>query len=252
MAVLNAGFEPVGVVMGAVFVQVLRPTGCRGVWPKTELEPLIYPDYEQALRDAWQSAIDHLEAEAVEAGADGVVGISVRQQAAGGLSVDNAAVRGMQQVLQLRLVGTGVRVRGGSRVERPFLSMLSMDDTLKLLLRGWAPSAIAVGISAVHVHGWAASPVMRGTRWSNAEMAVPTAGMALARARAEDEVRRSLTAARAEGTVASDVQVTRSAQSCGGGQGMLIEGFIMGTGIVRYRDPVATLSAVRNLSPSAP
>jgi len=70
--------------------------------------------------------------------------------------------------------------------------MLSMQDTLRLLLRGWVPSGIAVGVSAVQVHGWDASPSMRGVRFSNAEMEVPTAGMALARARAEHEVRQAL------------------------------------------------------------
>jgi hypothetical protein len=126
--------------------------------------------------------------------------------------------------------------------------MLSMEDTLKLLLRGWVPSGIVVGISAVHVHGWAASPFMRRTMLSNSEMEVPTAGVALARVRAEHEIRRSLTTTRAEGTVAAQVQVTRSAQSCGGGRGMLIEGFMLGTGVVRYLDPVVAVSAVRDLA----
>lgn len=247
LAVLEAGFEPAGVVMGAVGLQIIRPTGCRGWGPKTGTEPLIFPEYEQALRDAWLSVIGRLEAEATKVGAHGVAGVSVRQQGFSGPSADNPAVRGQQQVLQLQLVGTAIRVRGEVPLERPFLSMLSMDDTLKLLLRGWVPSGIAVGISAVHVHGWASSPYMQRVVFSNAEMTSPTAGMALARTRAEREVRRALVATRAEGTVASTVQVTRSAQSCGG-QGMLIEGLMMGTGVVRYRDPVVPLSAVRNLS----
>jgi len=234
--------------MGAIGLQIIRPTGCRGLRPKTGTEPLIFPEYERTLMGAWESVIGRLESEAAKVGAHGVVGVSVRQEASDGLTINNSALRGSQQVLQLQLVGTGVRVRGAPPLRRPFLSMLSMEDTLKLLLRGWVPSGIAVGISEIHVHRWASSPFMSGTLLSNAEMGVPTAGMALARARAEHGMRQSLTAARAEGTVASQVQLTRSAQSCSGGQGMFIEGFIMGTGVIRYRDPVVGVSAVRNLS----
>ena len=81
-------------------------------------------------------------------------------------------------------------------------------------------------------------------------MSVPTAGMALARRRAEDEVRRALAATAAEGSVAADVSFTRTSQSCGGGQGVLIEGRVVGTGVVRYRESVLALSAVRDLSGS--
>lgn len=140
------------------------------------------------------------------------------------------------------------RVPGVAPLVCPFLSMLSMDDTLKLLLRGWVPSGIAIGVSTVHVHGWAATPWRRGRLTQNMEMTAPTAGMALARNRAEDAARRSLVATRAEGLIAADVEVTRAQQSCGGGQGMLIEGQVAGTGVVRYRDPVVTLSAARNLT----
>jgi uncharacterized protein YbjQ (UPF0145 family) len=247
-AVMSAGFDAVGVVMGAIGMQLVRPTGCRGFGFKTEMEPLVFPDYEQALRESWRLVAERLESEAAAVGAHGVVGVGVRQASSAGLSSDNPAVRASQQVLQLQLVGTAVRVRGEAPLPTPFLSTLSMDETFKLLLRGWAPAGIAVGISAVHVHGWAASPLIRGTLLKNAEMAVPTAGMALARTRAEVDVRHSIADAKAQGVVGAEVRLDHSGQSCGGGQGMLIEGFVMGTGVVRYREPVVAVSAVRNLS----
>ena len=36
------------------------------------------------------------------------------------------------------------------RLARPFLSMLSMEQTLKLLLRGWVPCGAAFGVAAIH------------------------------------------------------------------------------------------------------
>jgi uncharacterized protein YbjQ (UPF0145 family) len=240
LAVLSAGFEPRGVVMGALALQLYQPSCALGL-AAVGAEPTIFPIYEQSLRDAWKEAIARLEREAAKSGAHGVVGVSVNSNASTGLAA-SAGVR------EFRLVGTCVVVPGAPPLKRPFVSMLSMDDTLKLLLRGWVPTGIAVGISAVHVHGWAASPVRRRVVTKNAEMEAPTAGMALARSRAEHEARRSLVAVRAEGMVAAQLTVTRSMQPCGGGQGMLIEGRLSGTGVAHYRDPVVSVSAVRNLT----
>ena len=239
LAVLSAGFEPRGVVMGALALQLYQPACYKRLTGATE--PLVFRTYEQSLRDAWQETIARLEREAAKSGAHGVVGVSVNANDSAGLAASTG-------VREFRLVGTCVVVPGAPSLERPFVSMLSMDDTLKLLLRGWVPTGIVVGISAVHVHGWAASPIRQGKMFANAELEAPTAGMALARARAEHEARRSLVAVRAEGLVAAQLTVTRSTQPCGGGQGMLIEGRLTGTGVAHYRDPVVPVSAVRNLT----
>jgi len=239
LAVISAGFAPRGVVMGALALQLYQPVCYKRL--VTDTEPLVFPKYEQSLRDAWREVIARLDREASERGAHGVVGVSVNANPSSGLAA-GAGIR------EFRLVGTAVTVPGAPPLRRPFLSMLSMDDTLKLLLRGWVPTGIAVGVSAVHVHGLAASARWQGKALVNAEMQAPTAGMALARARAEHEARRSLVTARAEGMVAAELKVTRSMQACGGGQGMLIEGRLAGTGVARYRDPIVTVSAVRNLT----
>jgi hypothetical protein len=242
LAVIDAGFQPRGVVVGAIAMQIYFPI-CYQARLRGPTEPLVYPKYEHALQDAWRNAIERLEADAVERGAHGVVGVSVKSRLAGDMTP--SGVRNFQ------LMGTAVVVEGAAPLARPFLSMLSAEDTLKLLLCGWVPSGVAVGISAVHVHGWAASAWRQGTVMKNAEMDGPTAGMALARDRAEHGARTALVAARAEGMVAAKLEVTHSQQGCGGGQGLMIEGSMIGTGIVRYRDPVATLSAIRTLSPES-
>lgn len=240
LAFIGAGFQPRGVVMGALALQLYQPACMRRMAGETE--PLVFERYEQALRDAWREVIGRLEREASKSDAHGVVGVSVRANPDSGLAAGGAGVR------EFRLVGTRVVVPGAPPLRRPFISMLSMDDTLKLLLGGWVPTGIAIGISAVHVHGWAASPMRQRKALANAEMEAPTAGVALARARAESEARRSLLGTHAEGIVAARLDVTQSAQPCGGGQGLLLEGTLVGTGVVRYRDPVLAPSAVRNLT----
>jgi uncharacterized protein YbjQ (UPF0145 family) len=237
LTVLESGFERAGFVMGAVAFQLMRPTSCMGS-SRFGTEPLIYPDYEQAVRTAWRVAIDRLEGEAASRGAHGVVGVTATDE----------AVAGSPFLHQLQLVGSAVRVAHLQPLARPFLSMLPMDDTLKLLLRGWVPSGIAFGFSAVHVHGWAASALMQNTVLANAEMSSLTMGMQLARVRAEDEVRGSLQLSQSQGAVASTVSLQRLPQTCGGGQGALIEGRIVGTGVVRYREPAVAVSAARNLA----
>lgn len=238
LAVLNAGFEPAGVVMGATAFQIIRPTSCRMMSGLLGTEPLIFPAYEDALRDSWRGAVEKLEAEAVRVGAHGVVGVSVVQST-------QPAVEPMTVV---RLTGSAVSVPGEAPLDRPFLSMVSMEETLKLLLRGWVPSGIVCGISAIHVHGWASSPFRQRTPFVNAELVAPSAGMQMARSRAEGELRAALRLAKAEGSVGSTVGLSRFPQACGSNQGVLIEGRIYGTAVVRYRAPAAALSAARELS----
>lgn len=246
LTMLGAGFEPAGIVMGAGTFQIIRPASCRGVGMMARAGAFVYPVYEQALRDAWQDVIMRLEAEAANVGAHGVVGVSMAQEF---IAESQVSTGQTVEAMQLRLVGTAVEVPGVAPLQRPFVSMLSMDEVLKLMLRGWMPSGIAVGISAVHVHSWSASPLSQGIVFANAEMAAPTSGMALARGRAEAEVRKALVDRGGGGTVAADVQLNYSQQRCSGsGGGLLIEGLIIGTSVVRYREPVVAMSGVRNLS----
>lgn len=238
LGVMGAGFEPVGVVMGATAFQLLRPRSCVVSLGRMGTEPLIFPAYEDALRESWRGAFDKLEAEAVRVGAHGVVGVSVVRSDP--TTIDPTTV--------VRLTGSAVRIPGEPPLDRPFVSMVSMEDTLKLLLRGWVPSGIVCGISAVHVHGWASSSYRQRTPFVNAELVAPSAGMKVARTRAEHEVRTALRRHNAQGSVGSTVGLTRFPQACGSNQGVLIEAIIFGTAVVRYGAPVAAVSAVRDLA----
>jgi hypothetical protein len=122
-----------------------------------------------------------------------------------------------------------------------------MESFLKLLIGGWVPCGIAWAVSAVHVHGYDASPVLAGSTFSNTEMAVPTAAIQLTRERLEGYARLTLAARRAEGAVGMTMEMQRHSMPCGGGKGVLIDGLMLGTGIVRYRSALASPSVARDL-----
>lgn len=240
LVVMDRAFDPIGMVMGAGTFQIWRPTTCSGFALRRQGEPLVYVSYETALRDAWATVIARLEADATAKRAHGVLGVAVTASWTGGA--------GTMQQFSLQLLGTAVRLQGQDPLPRPFLSTLSMQDFLKLLLAGWAPVGIGWGVAAVHVHGWDASPTLQGAMWSNAEMEVPTAGVRLTRSRLEEQARVTLGQCRAEGAVAVRLELERRDQACGSGNGVLIDGLLLGTGVVRYRSKVAVPHLALNLS----
>jgi uncharacterized protein YbjQ (UPF0145 family) len=248
LSVLSLQFEAVGSVTGAYALQM----GYAGIactyWGDTANVPVIAANAENFHNQLWAGAIDRLEQDALRVGADGVVGVSVVEQ-----PLDTNGH-------QLQLVGTAIRLRTVKQLPRPFLSALSMDDFLKLLMAGWVPTGIAWGHSAVHVHGWLASPWRQGVARQNAEMAGPTMGVNAARERAQLLMHKSMQGCRAQGTVGTSITITRHAQSCGsatgygrrdGTAGMLISAHAVGTGVVRYRDPVARAAAAIDLKGAA-
>lgn len=235
LVTIDQAVEPLGVVMGAGIFQIWRPTSCRTGIGRTR-EPIVYTGYEDALRDAWATAVGRLEQEARSIGAHGVLGTFVSQR---------WLAEGWNLEVELR--GTAVRIESEPPLDRPFLSTLSMSGFLKLLIGGWVPCGIAWGVSAVHVHGYDASPMLTGSPLSNMEMPVPTAGVLLTRERLEVQVRGSLAACGAQGGVGMSLEMERRSQACGGGDGVLIEGLMLGTGVVRYRPPLASASLARDL-----
>ena len=129
-----------------------------------------------------------------------------------------------------------------------------MSEFLTLLLAGWIPSGLVWGNAAVHVHGRAASPWWQGVARVNAEMRAPTDAVNAARARAQAMTQAAMAACSAEGTVAMSLSINRQPQSCRGSRtpGMLITAHALGTGIVRYREPVVAITTGRRLSDRSP
>ena len=241
LAVLEMALQPTGSVTGAAAYQRgYQYLVCR-TWQSSDPQPVLAPSAEQFMNDLWSTAVERMEAQARAAKADGVIGVSVDQR-----PLDN---RGWQ----LTLNGTGVRVDGLEPPPRPFLTGLQMSEFMALLLGGWVPAGLVWGNAAVHVHGFAASPYWQGVRLSNAEMQGPTDGVNAARTRAQMAAHAKVQSLSAQGAVAMSMQINRETMACQGNTGsktpgMLITAHTMGTAIVRYRDPVVSISTGRQLS----
>jgi uncharacterized protein YbjQ (UPF0145 family) len=162
----GVGFEPIGEVMGSIAQQIAYSGwGCG--WygggvnrTVTSLEnsrwagvaPLAH-----AVTEGWETAIARLEAEAVALGADGVVGVRLRE------------TRMDSSIHEYVAMGTAVRSRAREHSDKPFITELGGQDVAKLLHAGWVPVGIALGVVAAVRHDdyGTASQAMS---WSNTEV----------------------------------------------------------------------------------
>ena len=78
-------------------------------------------------------------------GGHGVVGASLQVTEKPGDNFSAATV-------EFKVIGTAVRGRGCPPLARPFTSGLSGPDFAKLLIDGWVPAGIVLGISAAGLH----------------------------------------------------------------------------------------------------
>lgn len=241
LAVLEMQFRSVGTVAGiAAFAPGFLRVSCAGGW-RGDPTPVMANSATSFFNQLWQTAVDRLHQQAVERGADGVVGVRVDQ-------------RRTDLGWQLQLSGTGFRLDAAERLQTPFLSALPMSDFVTLLGAGWVPSGIAWGNAAVHVHGPAMSAYYSRVQGINAEMPGPTQAVNAARAGAEAAVQASLRGSGSRGVVGMSIDIQRSAQACwgsrGGSTGMLVHAHAVGTGVVRFRDAALHVTPTRQLSRS--
>src|SRR5882757_4570695 len=185
-AIRSVGFEPVGQVLGACVYNIGYTGGysCPGAWgtwgygqvmpSRTTTQVSSRPGWGsfaplvQAMYEARHKALDRMTAECEELGGHGVVGVRLTIGAfpAGGL--------------EFKAIGTAIRAPGvgpvstwrhrGSRRKRPFTSDLSGQDFAKLIMKGWVPAGLALGISIGSRHDdWL---TVGQTRWGagNAEV----------------------------------------------------------------------------------
>jgi uncharacterized protein YbjQ (UPF0145 family) len=190
----EAGFEPLGFVVGSSIYHVGLQTGR---WSQNqELQVLT-----QAMYHARELAMDRMRAEADALGADGIVGMQLRlQMYAWG-----------ENCLEFIATGTAVRHLDNQGTHkapdgRAFTSDLSAQDFFRLLAAGAVPVAFVLGTCVYHI---AHQGMMQSLRQigQNQEMVQFTQGvyeareLALARMQAESE------AAQASGIVGVTVEV---------------------------------------------
>ena len=253
-AIRSVGFEPAGQVLGACVYNIGYTGGyaCPGAWGTSwgygtpmpartttqvssragygSFAPLV-----QAMYEARHKALDRMTAECEQLGGHGVVGVRLTIGAfpAGGL--------------EFKAIGTAVRAPGvgpvstwphrGSHPKRPFTSDLSGQDFAKLIMKGWVPAGLALGISIGSRHDdWL---TVGQTRWGagNAEVIGFTELVNDARHDARQQLERDVARLGGEGVVIADMQMRVRERECPVQEGRrdhIVEVTTIGTAIARF------------------
>ena len=169
----EAGYEPLGLVMGTAFYKI----SFWGYFNSYRTVTGELTNLSQAQLAARELAIDRLRQEAQLLGAHGVIG--VRLQLGG---YDWSA-----QTVEFTAIGTAIRIPGRPPDPRPFTSDLSGQEFWQLHQAGYYPRGLVLGICSYYVHtDWDTRNMMRGGFWGrgssqNQEIASYTQGFQLAR-----------------------------------------------------------------------
>jgi uncharacterized protein YbjQ (UPF0145 family) len=219
MAIRSVGFEPVGQVLGAAVYNVgyTGGYGCPGAWagyggyvtPYQSVTAVsssgslgAYGPMVQTLYQARHKAIERMSAECAELGGHGVVGVllTIGTFPAGGL--------------EFKAIGTAVRAPGGVPLKRPFTSDLSGQDFAKLIMAGWVPVGMALGISIGARHDdWL---TINQTRWGsgNSEVSGYTDLVNQSRHDARTQLERDVTRMGGEGVVVKTMDMRIREREC--------------------------------------
>ena len=241
-AIRGVGFEPVGQVFGAAVyaagyasgysctggsgssggrMPARSATHVSGQGGRGSFGPLV-----EAMYQARHAAIDRMTAECAALGGDGVVGVRL---ARGSFPLGG---------LEFRAIGTAVRAPGAAHGPRaPFTSDVTGQDFAKLIMTGWVPAGLALGISIGSRHD--DRTTARQARWAagNVEVAgwteLVNESRHDARRRLEDDVRRL----GAEGVVIAGMQMQVRERDCPvtvGRRDHIVEVTLTGTAIARF------------------
>jgi uncharacterized protein YbjQ (UPF0145 family) len=216
----QAGFEPLGFVMGSSFYHI-------GIqWTIAPFQNYELDILTQALYHARENAMARMEEEAAVLGADGVVGVRLEVG---------------QQMLSLGMaeftaVGTAVRALERDRDYRkpngrPFTSDLTGQQFWTLLRTRCRPVELAMGNCVYHVGRRGMRQVM-AQFGKNVEMPNYTQALYTARELALERMQTEAERVQANGIVGVEVQ-----QSSYGWGTHVIEFFAIGTAVIREGNP---------------
>jgi len=241
-AVRSAGFEPVGQVLGAAVYAAGAASGsccpaaggsAGGGMPGPSAaqvpgqgSPGSFGPLVEAMYQARHTAIDRMTTECARLGGHGVVGVR--------LSRGSFPLGG----LEFTAIGTAVRASGAAHGRwEPFTSDLSGQDFAKLIMAGWVPAGLALGISVGSRHD--DRTTARQARWGsgNAEIAGWTELVSESRHDARRQLEREVRQLGAEGVVIAAMQLRVSQRDCPvtvGRRDHIVETTLIGTAIARF------------------
>ena len=251
-AIRSVGFEPVGQVLGAAVYNIGFTGGynCPGAWgawgygtPASTVTQVSsrggfgsFAPLVQAMYQARHKALDRMTTECSELGGHGVVGVrlTIGPFPAGGL--------------EFKAIGTAVRAPGvppmanwhksrSGRPREPFTSDLSGQDFAKLIMKGWVPVGLALGISVGSRHDdWSTSARPGGDR---ATPRSPDGASWSPKARhdSRQELERDVRRLGGEGVVIAEMDMRVRERECPAAEGRrdhIVEATTIGTAIARF------------------
>ncbi len=244
-AIRSVGFEPVGQVLGAAVYNIGYTGGyaCPGAWagfggyatPYQSVTAVsgagamgAFGPMVQMLYQARHKAVRRMSEECAELGGHGVVGVSLTIGAfpAGGL--------------EFKAIGTAVRAPGGVPLKRPFTSDVSGQDFAKLVMAGWVPVGLAMGISIGSRHDdWL---TINQTRWGsgNSEVSGYTDLVNESRHDARNQLDRDVVRLGGDGVVVKTMDMQIRERECPMQEHRrdhIAEVTIIGTAIAQFRKP---------------
>jgi uncharacterized protein YbjQ (UPF0145 family) len=245
----SVGFEPVGQVLGAAVYNIGYTGGynCPGAWgswgygiPARTVTQVSsrggfgsFAPLVQTMYDARHKALDRMTTECEELGGHGVVGVR--------LTIGSFPAGG----LEFKAIGTAIRAPGAppvaqwARRKKPFTSDLSGQDFAKLIMKGWVPAGLALGISIGSRHDdWL---TVGQTRWGagNAEVIGYTELVNDARHDARQQLERDVKRLGGEGVVIATMEMRVRERECPVQEGRrdhIVEATTIGTAIARFAE----------------
>jgi uncharacterized protein YbjQ (UPF0145 family) len=257
-AIMSVGFEPDGQVFGAAVYNLSATAGvsCPGVVTRGRLAeglgdgsgpstttvsghgiPGPAARIAKAMYGGGRTAIDRMTSECADLGGHGVVAASFQLREIPADSFTAGAV-------EFTVLGTAVRAGGCPPLARPFAADLSGQDFAKLLMAGWVPAGIALGISVAAQHDDLLTT--RSGPWGagNAEVPAYTDLMIGVRQDARGRLEQAINAIGAQGFVMSAMTLRVRSDACqshAGSTDHFADAVITGTAVARFGERGATV-----------
>ncbi|HEX7733530.1 MAG TPA: heavy metal-binding domain-containing protein [Ktedonobacteraceae bacterium] len=211
----EAGFEPLGMVMGTSIYHVgWQTTG----WKQSQEVGIL----TQAMYNARGLAMSRMVEEAKVLGADGVVGVHL----------EIATQEWETELAEFVAVGTAIRARNGKSYRNvhgnPFTSDLSGQDFWTLLKAGYAPAGLVMGNCVYHIAHQSMSQWFNQIG-RNVEMTNYTFGLYEARDLAMGRMQAEASALQATNVV--NVNLSQGSYQW---ESHVIEFFVLGTAVVPF------------------
>ncbi|AGY59740.1 heavy metal-binding domain-containing protein [Gloeobacter kilaueensis] len=217
LLVKEAGFDPVGMVVGSSIYHIGYQ---QGNWSKNQEMTVL----TQAMYHARELAMTRMEEEADALGADGIIGVRLKVK----------HLDWSEHLAEFVAIGTAVAATEGSSNLRtvhgkPFTSDLSGQDFWTLLRAGYRPVGMVMGNCVYHVAHQSFGQWFN-TMGQNVEMTNFTQALYDARELAMERMQAEATHLQAEGIVGVDIR-----EGSYGWSSHVIEFFTVGTAVIAIR-----------------